>query len=62
MFKHYLLRGFMMNETNKLHVYHELVSCEMIYDAEKAWVELQTRESIEIGMVVSGSGTHAPSQ
>ena len=52
------LRGFMMNDTNKLNVYHELVPCDMLYDAEKAWVELQTRESIEIGMVVSGSGIH----
>ena len=47
-----------MNDTSNLNVYHELVTSETVYDAEKAWVELKTRESIEIGMVVSGSGIH----
>ena len=47
-----------MNDTSKLNVYHELFMCETLYDAEKAWTELQTREAIEIGLVVSGSGIH----
>ena len=47
-----------MNDTSKLNVYHELFVCETLYDAEKAWTELQTRESIEIGLVVSGNGIH----
>ena len=47
-----------MNDTSKLNVYHELCTCEKRYDAERAWTELQTRESIEIGMVESGNGIH----
>ena len=47
-----------MNDPNKLNVYHELYTCEKTYHAEKAWVELKTRESIEVGMVIAGNGIY----
>ena len=48
----------MINDANKLNIYHEIFSCERVYDVEKAWTELKTLDYIEIGMVIAGSGIH----
>ena len=48
----------MMNDASKLNIYHEVFSCDRVYDAEKAWSELKTHDYIEISMVVSGNGVH----
>ena len=48
----------MMNDASKLNIYHELFSCDRVYDAEKAWSELQLHDYFEISMVISGNGVH----
>ena len=48
----------MNHDTDKINVYHELFSCDTVYNVEKAWAELQARDSIEIGLVTAGSGIH----
>ena len=46
----------MTNDVSKLTVYHEIFSCEKTYEPEKAWMDLQAHDYIEISMVVSGNG------
>ena len=48
----------MINDASNLNIYHEIFSCERVYDAESAWTELKTHDHIEIGMVIAGSGIH----
>ena len=48
----------MVNGASKLNIRHDILSCEKIYDADKAWAELHARSSVEIGMVTAGSGIH----
>ena len=38
----------MMDHTSKWNIYHELFSCDAVYHAERAWTELQARDSVEI--------------
>ena len=53
------MRSFvMMNDASKLNIYHEIFSCERVYDPEKAWTELKIHEHVEIGMVIAGNGIH----
>jgi len=51
-------RVVMVNGASKLNIRHDILSCEKIYDADKAWAELHARSSVEIGMVTAGSGIH----
>ncbi|MBQ9805563.1 MAG: cobalamin-dependent protein [Clostridia bacterium] len=48
----------MMNDTSKLNIYHEIFSCEKVYDAEKAWTELKAHDDTEVSMVIGGNGIH----
>ena len=48
----------MVNGASKLNIRHDILSCEKIYDADKAWAELHACSSVEIGMVTAGSGIH----
>ena len=48
----------MMDHTSKWNIYHELFSCDAAYHAERAWTELQARDSVEISLVVAGNGIH----
>ena len=48
----------MINDTSKLNIYHEIFSCEKVYDPEKTWAELKAHDCVEISMVVAGNGIH----
>ena len=48
----------MMNDASKLNIHHDLLSCQKVYDASVARMELHTHASVEIGLVTAGSGVH----
>ena len=48
----------MASDTGNLNIYHGMYSCEKKYEAEKAWMDLQIHDYIEISMVTSGNGIH----
>ena len=46
----------MANDVSNLIVYHEIFSCEKVYEPEKAWMDIQTHDYFEISMVIAGNG------
>ena len=48
----------MANNVSNLNIYHEIFSCEQVYEAPKSWTELQSHDYIEISMIVAGNGIH----
>ena len=48
----------MPNDTGKLHIHHEIFSCESVYDPERSFMSLKTHDYVEICLVTSGNGVH----